>query len=586
MDIDLGLRRKVVKNSEFDSLIEKSSCQSSFLGQGDTFLSIQLIAELAKKHRKQTQKWAKRLKKPTTQQTVNGDYKFLYDHFQYKADAEKQNLKSPKCAWSKRFDGIDCKTYSLIASTLLLNQNINHYIRKIKQPGFIEDQYTHVYVIVPKDQKTNKLNKGYYVVDATTHDNKEPLFIEKYDVFMEAMPHYGLNGLAMSNISQSIKAMEKLADILNDAGVLKSITDAMLIRVNRFVNKGIDPVIAISRNGIVIEGQLFRFQQPGQKIEIPEIFVQTKSQGLQRAVNSSLSKNAEFTSTNGNSGGGSIDFGNVFNTSNDDWFQTALSDIGDFFGGIFGGGFYKENHVKENAERLHNEHNKLVDEINNSLSNQNFNIFSQKIARLRHISELVEKAFIKKKSEGWSNQSESNLQASIDIAKRYNTQINKAIDAYVSQFFNISGSGGSVSFSSEGWEKEKGFFGMFLGSPVVFTKQYQNLQPKQTNIPAFKITKKLTEAIFQKKQVDTGSFLSDLKNIVLQFLGNDNNNNSNNQTTPNNSHQSTGTVNTNSPSKAGFTQNLLLGSLIAGGLFIGMRKMGKKNGKLQNIKSN
>jgi hypothetical protein len=118
----------------------------------------------------------------------------VYNHFQYKADDEDQLLRSPACSWYDRYNGIDCKSYSILASSILLELGINHYIRKIKQPTFAPDEFTHVYVVVPKDQKTNDLNKGYYIIDGTVTGNYEPEYIETKDEYMNGLQHYSLNG--------------------------------------------------------------------------------------------------------------------------------------------------------------------------------------------------------------------------------------------------------------------------------------------------------------------------------------------------------------------------------------------------------
>ncbi|MPT35563.1 MAG: hypothetical protein E2604_10875, partial [Flavobacterium sp.] len=142
------------------------------------------------------EKVAPLLLQPTLQQTVATVHYWTYSHFQYKRDSTEQLLKSPACAWFSRTKGMDCKSFSIVCSSILLNLGIKHYIRRIKQPASkYPNDYTHVYLIVPVDQKTGKLTSGYYTLDATTIENKEPLFTEPKDLFMD-FPHTGLNGVA------------------------------------------------------------------------------------------------------------------------------------------------------------------------------------------------------------------------------------------------------------------------------------------------------------------------------------------------------------------------------------------------------
>jgi hypothetical protein len=546
MDISLSLRRKVVKRSTFDNLIEKSSCQSSFLGHGDTFLSIQLIAELAKKYHKQSQKWAEKLSKPTLKQTIESNYHFLYNHFQYQADGIEQQLKSPKCAWSTRFSGIDCKTFSLIASTLLLNQKISHYIRKIKQPGFHENEYTHVYVVVPIDQINNNLTKGYYIIDATTHDNLEPMFIEKHDIFMETMPHIGLNGAnSTSKIANGVHAMHDLADILNQYGVKKCVTNAMLERLHSYVKQGDNPKIAIGKEGVVIEGMLFRFNQPGQNVRIPDIYIQTNSAGLNSA-------NPQIDSGSSGSGAGI----NISDLLGDDFFQTVLDGIVSIFGAGPNSGFYKENHVAENISKLIDVYDNIVNRFNNAIANNNLTQTAQEVLRLKNTAEIVNQGFLKKKSEGWNNASESNLQASANFANKLQSEVNKAINSYLSAYTNpVSISQVSITFIQTDYSRDgntganiSNMFGLYVGDPVSFDKSTTTgyKAKDNINIPAFELNENFYESVKPDKNLNTSSFLETLQNIIITATGGNTNPGSSNNGSgnPGTNTDETGTVDT------------------------------------------
>ncbi|WP_445915265.1 hypothetical protein, partial [Flavobacterium sp.] len=79
-------------------------------------------------------------------------------------------------------------------SCILLQLGFKHYIRKIKQPMFAPESFTHVYVIVPVDQNTGSLKQGYYTIDGTLPTTQEPNYIETKDFFMDKLSHIGLNG--------------------------------------------------------------------------------------------------------------------------------------------------------------------------------------------------------------------------------------------------------------------------------------------------------------------------------------------------------------------------------------------------------
>jgi len=53
--------------------------------------------------------------------------------------------------------------------------------------------WTHVYVVVPVDQKTGSLSKGHYTIDGTIATMIEPVYTEKSDLKM-SMQHYALRG--------------------------------------------------------------------------------------------------------------------------------------------------------------------------------------------------------------------------------------------------------------------------------------------------------------------------------------------------------------------------------------------------------
>lgn len=193
-EFDFLLHRKVKDGKQYEKLIPKSAGKKTYLGDGMTDFSITEMAKMVKQYAFQMEKVAPLLKKSSLQLTCKSIHEWCYDHFQYKADDETQLLRSPSYAfWYDRYKGIDCKSYSIIASCILTCLGIKHYIRKIKQPGYLPQLWTHVYVIVPTDQETGTLKKGYYVIDGTVDTMNESLYTETSDLDM-SMQHYGLNG--------------------------------------------------------------------------------------------------------------------------------------------------------------------------------------------------------------------------------------------------------------------------------------------------------------------------------------------------------------------------------------------------------
>lgn len=193
-EINLILKRRINNGDEFSHLIEKPKGQKVKLKKGDTFYSVSMMKVWVETFYKQVTKLSQILKGKTIQETCEKIHYFLYYDIQYQADGVIQNLRSPANSWFNRRKGIDCKSYSIFASSVLMNLGIKHYIRQIKQPKFNPKQFTHVYVAVPLNQTSGTLDDGYCIIDGTIQSNKEPSYTEKKDVFMnQKLPHVGLN---------------------------------------------------------------------------------------------------------------------------------------------------------------------------------------------------------------------------------------------------------------------------------------------------------------------------------------------------------------------------------------------------------
>ena len=157
MDFDTHLNRIVLPGTQYNNLIPKTTCQSTPSTSGNTDVSIQLMAEVIQEYGFQTNALAKVLQQNTLQQTVLAIKNFAYNHFQYKADDELQQLRSLACSWYDRYNGIDCKSYSILVGSILGALNITYYICKIKQPAYMPNDFSHVYIIVPINQQNGGL---------------------------------------------------------------------------------------------------------------------------------------------------------------------------------------------------------------------------------------------------------------------------------------------------------------------------------------------------------------------------------------------------------------------------------------------
>lgn len=210
--------RPLLTGAGFSALIPSSQGTYTPAGEGYTNLSIKLMDSTAKTYSHQAAGIAPKLQGESLEATCRNIQHFLYNHFQYKADTHTQLLRTLSRAWADRNDGIDCKSYSLIASQILLQLGIKHYFRKIKQanngtkPAGYETEWSHVYVVVPHNQINGSLNGGYYVIDGVIDLNTEPDFINKKDHYMN--PHAVLNGISQGGEMPEINiiAAQPLAD--------------------------------------------------------------------------------------------------------------------------------------------------------------------------------------------------------------------------------------------------------------------------------------------------------------------------------------------------------------------------------------
>jgi len=148
--------RPLLNATTYNSQIQAASNTTTVLAEGDTKQSVVLMKTWTLKHYKQVKTLATTLKKGSLESTVKNIKDWLYHAIQYKKDGAAQLLRSPSRSWQDRQDGVDCKSYSIFASSLLLNLGITHYFRIIKQKSLRPDQFSHVYVIVPNNQKTGK----------------------------------------------------------------------------------------------------------------------------------------------------------------------------------------------------------------------------------------------------------------------------------------------------------------------------------------------------------------------------------------------------------------------------------------------
>ena len=257
--------QRIANANALAALFSSSKCKKTYLGKGDTFFGIdQIKGWILANHDEISQSKAVSLfQGPTLQETIANIHFALHTHFKYDADGYEQQLRAPNCAWSQRNTGLDCKSFTVLASVFLLKLGIKHHLRKIKQPFGRPDEYSHIYVVVPQNQETANLKDGYYTLDGTLKSNIEPIFTTHHDIFMEKLPYYGLKGV-QSNVSPiqnpitetAIQGFLNYLKFLAACGVSQRQLDKIKDALNSYLAKGTNPVLHITAKGINI-GDLY-----------------------------------------------------------------------------------------------------------------------------------------------------------------------------------------------------------------------------------------------------------------------------------------------------------------------------------------
>ncbi len=247
------LRRNINTSTRYDRYFQKSNCAVEYLGYGTTDLTLKLMKNRTYKYKNQTKKLATKFTNKNLASKTKEIQNFLYHYLQYKADGYEQKLKSPDCAYTDRLNGLDCKSYSLFGGSLLLNKNINFCYRKVKQPNIKPNKYSHVYIVIPKNQKTNNLKDGYYVIDGTKREQSEVQYIKKKDILIMAdkFPHYGLNA-SVSDALKFIQEFNNLLSKLQNKGASPSVLLNFKNAVNYYLSKNKSAEFRRIKGGILV----------------------------------------------------------------------------------------------------------------------------------------------------------------------------------------------------------------------------------------------------------------------------------------------------------------------------------------------
>jgi hypothetical protein len=530
-------KRDVVKTSRFTSLISKGNCAAVKKTSGDTKHSVDAIQEIAYKYASQTEDLAKALIGKTIAETVQNNYNFLYSHFQYQADPRLQQMRSPICSWADRFNGIDCKSFTIFGATLLLNQGIKSMVRRIKQPSYNPNNWSHVYNAIPRDQDNLGLSKGYYIIDATKHQNIESKFIKHHDTVMSNLPHVWLNGPSEINISDNeemndaIESFNELLQLLADKGVSKNLIRAIYNDITKHVSRGVIPLISFKSGSILIEVESYYI---------------------------------------------GLTFGDLYVNNG---LNGVIDDVGGFFDSIFSegwspsciGGTYDGRDVNYVEPIVVVGFNKLYTAFNNSLlSGDIFNI-QQKINDIIKYSEGFRDHTTRTAGKDWRSSCSRKATKSFKKMGDFFGEVAEiAFLNFIRKYFTFSTTTINilnVSYKDIPMDTRTSGLGLKQRDfkKNIDVLQVANLQLKGLDVPFFEFTPYLKESI-ENNSFNIQQLITELTNIALQFQDNGNGNGNNDEIITN---PGGGVDFSPAPTQASFgiVPGLILVSAIAGGIY-------------------
>lgn len=586
-DLNQNAKRNVVKTSKYTHLIQKGACKVEATTKGDTLHTVLGMKEFALKHANQTKNLANALLGKNLKQTVANNYGFMYSHFQYEADPALQQMRSPQCSWSQRFTGIDCKSYSIFASTLLINQGINHFIRRVKQPNFNPEYWSHVYVVIPIDQETLNLDKGYYTIDGTLHSNTETPYLEKHDTEMSGLKHVWLNGPApaqpqnknYANLQAKLDGFGVLLAFMLQKGASQQAINEIVRVVNVYLSEKILPIVKLQPNGVLVDRTLIPYNYTG----LNGSEVETNFPDL----------NTTSSSNSSNSSGGNSD---IFN-SIADFFKDL--DFGNLFSSIdcIGGTAFDDDILKDLIPKITNYFLSKINLYNQAIANKDWQNLHKIFIDLYAYKDLMIRTYLAKKdSKNWNSCSNSSFDFVRDflINKIQNTLI-EAVHAHVLKYFNEGSITNTFTFTQPANSGDM-FDGVKLWGtaiPNTVTTEVHayktSVTPKADQIPAFIITPEIETALnsdVNTSNINFNSFLQTLAQtapIIYDTVTGNTSNNTNNSNTNNGNNLPID--NQTQPKLAGFSiwQGILLGGLVLGS--IALAKSEATNKKETNFKA-
>ena len=200
-------KRVIKPGRHYDAYFPRPDRTDPFLDKdGSVEVTVEFCKKIVRKINSDTKRIAPLLKGATIEETCRNIFKFIYDHIQYEEDKPNvEQLRRPARAWADRKGDCDCM--SIFASSILTNLNIPHSFRIVKMYG--RSWFQHIYVIVPREGKSNMAIRDNYIVIDPVLDkfNQEaPKINHKKDFTMGNLA--GVSGIPiqfLNGVDESLK---------------------------------------------------------------------------------------------------------------------------------------------------------------------------------------------------------------------------------------------------------------------------------------------------------------------------------------------------------------------------------------------
>lgn len=206
-------RRAINRGNQFDSYYPNRELKEVELGVGNSYFTLDNMVERLKRDYKEAQKIATLLYSPDLNTFCRNIFNHIYKNFQYKPDPiSHEQIKGVAGSYKLRLEGIDCDDMAFLAGCILYTKGVPFAFRKIAQAS--TGDFSHVYVVVPKQPNLSLSNRNnYYVIDPVLdrydYEYPENYLPKYYDEVKVTRQMNGLNGLFGMNGLENYKLNTK-----------------------------------------------------------------------------------------------------------------------------------------------------------------------------------------------------------------------------------------------------------------------------------------------------------------------------------------------------------------------------------------